>query len=227
MNTTTSEITPVKRIVGFKGTQRKILLVDDNTDSRTLLKDILQPLGFDIAEARNGSEALTIAMKWHPDLIFMDIIMPELNGLEATHRLRQHLELHNTIIIIISASVFPSNRQQGVEAGGNDFMAKPLNTEELLQKIARHLSLTWRYEHEPEQILPETAPLIFPSHDQLRAIFEFARDGFFKDIILILDQLDLENQQYSTFTQKIRVWITQFESEAICEFLEQELGGSA
>ncbi|RKZ78409.1 MAG: hybrid sensor histidine kinase/response regulator, partial [Candidatus Parabeggiatoa sp. nov. 1] len=90
-------------IIGFEQSPQKILVVDDKWENRTVLVKLLKPLGFEIIEAENGQQAIDKALINHPEAILMDIIMPTMDGLEATNKLRKIPEFFNTIIIALSA----------------------------------------------------------------------------------------------------------------------------
>ncbi len=129
-------------IVGYKGEKRKILLVDDNEKNRAVLKDMLLPLGFEIAEAINGQDALAKSTIFYPALIFMDLVMPVMDGVEATRQIRQISALEGIIVIGISASTLEAKRQMSLQAGCNDFLAKPIHIDELLECLQTHLRLS-------------------------------------------------------------------------------------
>ena len=97
---------------------------------RLLLKEFLAPLGFDIIEAVDGYDTLNKALEFHPDLILLDLIMPEMDGFEVVQHIRQRPTLHDVIVIAISAKAFQETRQESIAAGCDDFIAKPINLKE-------------------------------------------------------------------------------------------------
>ncbi len=221
----TQDVPVAHHMTGYTGRRRKVLIADDNADNRAILTELLAPLGFEIAEARNGYEALSVAMEWHPDMIFMDIVMPVMDGLEATRRIRHQSEFQHTSIVMVSASVFEINRQEGLEAGGNEFLAKPLDSKYVFTLMERLLGLTWIYDDSVRETQPEPpAALNFPNDEALQKMLEYARDGFFQEIITMLDQLEQEDSRYAAFIQCIRNWIAKFDSDAICQFLQHRQG---
>ncbi|HEY9597009.1 MAG TPA: ATP-binding protein, partial [Cyanophyceae cyanobacterium] len=133
-------------IIGFKGSKRRVLVVDDRRENRSVLVNLLNPLGFEVLEARDGQEALHKAVEFKPDIIFMDLVMPVMNGFAATERLRQEAHLKNTVIIATSASVLDCDRWSSREMGCNDFLSKPIQLKELLEQLQDHLGLEWIYE---------------------------------------------------------------------------------
>ncbi|MEE8125771.1 MAG: ATP-binding protein, partial [Nitrospirales bacterium] len=120
----TSQVTalPVdKTIIGYKGERKRILVVDDKPTNRGIVMNLLEPLGFEVQEAANGHEALAKVAEPFPHLIIMDLIMPVMDGIEATRRIRQLPEGKEVPIIASSASVFEFNQQDSLKAGCNDF----------------------------------------------------------------------------------------------------------
>ena len=133
------------KIVKYKGKNRKVLIVDDKQTNRTILVHLLSSLGFEVFESENGKDCLEKASQLKPDLILMDLVMPILDGFEATRRLRQSTELKDIIIIAVSASVLEEDRNKSLIAGCDDFVSKPFRIKDLLKKIGKHLELEWVY----------------------------------------------------------------------------------
>lgn len=121
----------------------RILILDDERDNREVLRGMLQPLGFSVQEAENGRLGLEIADGWVPDLIFMDIFMPDMDGLETTRALRKHPCLCTIPIVALSAAAFSENRTASLAAGCNAFLAKPVFKESLAATLEALLPLEW------------------------------------------------------------------------------------
>lgn len=112
-----------------------ILVVDDYSDNRHLLAAWLRAKGFKVVEAEDGKEGVLQANRSHPDLILMDLAMPELDGIEATRQIRQRSTFSRTPIFAITAyGTFDVNKD-ALAAGCNEVLAKPLDLESLLGKI--------------------------------------------------------------------------------------------
>ncbi|HEY9633022.1 MAG TPA: PAS domain S-box protein [Coleofasciculaceae cyanobacterium] len=143
-----TEIAKVKErnIIGFKGEKRKVLVVDDKWENRSVLVNFLDPLGFEIVEATDGSDCLNKALKFKPDVILMDLVMPVIDGFEATRQLRKLKELKQIVIIATSASVFDYSQAKSQKAGCDDFVPKPVQAKHLLERLRVHLGLEWVYE---------------------------------------------------------------------------------
>ncbi|MFB2939177.1 PAS domain S-box protein [Aerosakkonemataceae cyanobacterium BLCC-F154] len=123
----------------------RLLVVEDIKENRQLLVKLLVPLGFEVREAENGQEAVTIWQSWQPHLIWMDMRMPVMDGYEATRQIKAHPQGKNTVIIALTASVFEEQQPAILKAGCNDFMPKPFRSEVLLEKIAKYLGVRYIY----------------------------------------------------------------------------------
>jgi DNA-binding NtrC family response regulator len=122
--------------------REKILLVDDVPANLTMLTAALEPQGYDIFAAPNGTVALSIATKVKPDLILLDILMPELDGLETCRRLKQTETTRDIPVIFITARGETEVVVDGFRAGGVDYVVKPFQTGEVFNRIATHLRLS-------------------------------------------------------------------------------------
>jgi CheY-like chemotaxis protein len=112
-----------------------ILLVEDNEPSRDALGRRLARRGYDVRPAVNGQQAVTIARLITPDLILMDLGLPERDGWEATRELKQDDSTKHIPIIVLSAHAMTGDRELALASGGDDFDSKPIRFERLLDKI--------------------------------------------------------------------------------------------
>ena len=120
----------------------KILIVDDNMDNLMMLSRLLSSTGFKVSIANSGRECLTQVKKYNPDVVLMDIVMPEMDGLEATQQLRKTEFGENLVIIALSANAYKKNKKESLSAGCNDFLSKPVNLEKLLNCLQKQFSAT-------------------------------------------------------------------------------------
>jgi len=152
---------PDERIVGYRRCQGHgplhVLVVDDEPGNRAILRRLLEQLGFTVQEAETGAQCLEIVQTWQPDLILMDLRMPDLDGIEATRRLRVMPALRDTPIVAVTAAAFAEDRARALAAGCNAHLAKPVLLETLLDTLVTLLPLEWRYGTAAEQ--DEEAPL--------------------------------------------------------------------
>jgi PAS domain S-box-containing protein len=188
-------------IDGYEGARRLVLVADDNQDSRGLLVRMLEPLGFGTIEAENGEEALRRARSLLPDLIFMDLVMPVLDGFEATRRLRASDIPRPIPVIAMSTSAFEPDPSRSLAAGCDGFLGKPVRRDRLLSLLEQHLDLTWRYRQNPGEKPTEVPPArtrastgapageepATLSLAQLRAIHEAASIGDIRAILTIVE----------------------------------------
>jgi len=116
-----------------QGLGATILVAEDHLDSRDAMRALLEAFGYVVLEAVNGREAVSVALEMHPDLILMDIMMPELDGFEATRELRRHGEMCGTPIIAVTA--MEGAQHLALQAGANDFVRKPVDIRGLVAKV--------------------------------------------------------------------------------------------
>ncbi len=170
----------------------KVLVVDDTEDNRRVLVGLLQPLGFWVREANSGRECLGIAQEWQPEVIFMDLRMAGLDGLETTEKLRQFSEFRHTLIVAVSASVFEKNRQQSLAAGCDEHLPKPLDFARVLATLERFLPLQWIYSEAPLTAETAASPLPAPTplneEEKARAL-ELVKQGNARKLLELLGEL--------------------------------------
>jgi len=160
------------RIVGLAEGQPayRLLIAEDQQDNRLLLRRLLSPLGFELREASNGQEAVTIFEQWHPHLIWMDIRMPVMDGLEAVRRIRTTKTGADTKIIALTAHALEEERGPIMAAGCDDLVRKPFREQELFDALARHLGLKFIYDNAPGHQGREDAPGLQLRPEQFEAL---------------------------------------------------------
>lgn len=141
----------------------RILVADDRPEGRLVLVELLTSLGFSVREAQNGREAVELWSSYSPHLILMDMRMPVMDGFEATQRIKSQLKGQATAIIALTASAFDNERQAILASGCDDFMNKPFREEVLLDKIARHLGVSYIYEDPSGNFPQETLSGQYPT----------------------------------------------------------------
>jgi len=135
-------------VIGLKaGTAvPEILVVDDQPENRDWLMKLLTSVGFSVRGAANGEAAVQAWKEWNPRLILMDVHMPVMDGLEATRRIKADPGGKQTVVITLTASALDDDRQSFTQSGADDFLAKPLREEDLLEKIRALLDIAYDYE---------------------------------------------------------------------------------
>ncbi len=141
------------RVIGrAEGQPRyRLLIAEDHPENRLLLRKLLEPLGFDLQEAVNGQEAVALFEEWRPHLIWMDIRMPVMDGLEATRRIKATDAGAQTRIVALTAHALEEERREVLAAGCDDFIRKPYREVEILDALTKHLGVHFVYEEEMPQ----------------------------------------------------------------------------
>ena len=218
-------------IIGIDGPSRKVLVVDDQWENRSVLVNLLKPLGFEIMEASNGQESVEKARQFRPDVILMDLVMPVMDGFEATRSIRQVNELTDVIIIVTSASAFQQDQEVSLAAGCNDFLAKPIQLDEMLEKLREHLKLEWVYEvdrrpktQEHLQVSEKTAqPLVVPPAPVIKTLYEFTMQGHIDGIIEQATQLEKTDEKFKPFATELLRLANEFQVRKIRELIKPYL----
>jgi two-component system cell cycle response regulator DivK len=125
-----------------QGAARKVLIVEDNRLNMRLFNDLLEAHGYTVFRAVDGLEALSMARLHRPDLILMDIQLPEISGLEATERLKADEELRSIPIIAVTAFAMKGDEEKVRQAGCDGYMTKPISIVPFIQAVERYSSLT-------------------------------------------------------------------------------------
>jgi CheY-like chemotaxis protein len=115
-------------------------------DNRQLLIKLLYPLGFELQEASNGQEAIAIWDAWEPHLIWMDIRMPVMDGIEATQRIKATPKGQHTVIVALTASVLEEKRSAVLAAGCAEFIHKPFREADIFDAMHKHIGIRFVYE---------------------------------------------------------------------------------
>lgn len=217
-------------ITGYEGVSRHILIVDDKWENRSVVVNLLEPIGFTFTEAENGQIALEKARQQLPDLIVTDLAMPVMDGLEMLRQLRADEQLKHLPVIVSSASVTQVDQQMSLAAGGNDFLVKPVQAEELFTSIAQQLQLTWKYEATRSDTNPaagsqetDSAKLAVPPAADLQILLELAQDGLLKQLAETAAQIGQKHDSYQPFIQQIQQLAKKFQSEKIEALIQEHL----
>ena len=213
-------------VTGYVGPRKTVLVVDDVAGNRAVAIDMLRPLGFVMAEAANGREGLEKAQALQPDLVLMDIVMPEMDGLETTRRLRQWPALKEVPVIAISASASGGDEASSLAAGANAFLPKPISLARLLAQIGSLLKLTWIEAPATEQPSPEReadAELVAPPPEEMEILHYLARRGNMQDILQRATHLTGLDERYRPFADRLSLLAKEYRSKTILSLVEQYL----
>ena len=218
-----------KHIIGYQGEQKTLLIVDDKWENRSVIVSLLEPIGFAVVEAEHGEEGLAKAKELQPDLIITDLAMPVMDGYKLLHQLRHDETLKHLPVIVSSASVSDMDRQGSLESGADDFLAKPLQVQELFLLLAKHLEIVWEYEHNPSTIAKDNlvdtgiddVKMIAPEPEDLAILLSLAQQGRLKTLTEEATRIQQLNQEYAPFIEKILELTKSFQLQRIENLIQE------
>jgi two-component system cell cycle response regulator DivK len=117
---------------------RRILVVEDNEKNMKLFRDVLVATGYETVEAASGEAAVALAAERTPDLVLMDIQLPDIDGLEALRRLRADERTAAVPVLALTAQAMQGDRERFLEAGFDGYLSKPINVVELIRTVGEH-----------------------------------------------------------------------------------------
>lgn len=210
-----------RRVVGIAGPTPKVLIVDDHPDNRAILRDILQPLGFTTAEAQDGIDGLERMAEFSPDIVILDLVMPRLSGLDMIRRIRQHPANDRVALIVSSASAYPDDRVQSLNAGAQAFLPKPIDRNLLIETLQRLLPrVEWRYAEPPADRGHQMA-FTPPPRATLDSLRELARIGDIDALQRLIDAVMRDMPQTASFAAQVQHYLEHFQIGQLQEFLNQ------
>jgi DNA-binding response OmpR family regulator len=125
--------------VAEDGDKTTILVVDDNTDNVEILRAFLESRGFVVAQAQDGQAALAKLEQVKPDLVLLDVMMPGMDGWEVCRIIKNHPELGNTKVVMVTAKGGFEDKFEGLRSGADDYVVKPVDFQDLSEKVRRNL----------------------------------------------------------------------------------------
>ncbi|GAB2181683.1 ATP-binding protein [Denitratisoma sp. agr-D3] len=210
--------------IGYLGARRRILIVDNEKVDRELLQNVLAPLGFILAEAASGEECLALLPPFRPDLVFLDLAMPGIDGWETIRRIRAG-GLGDPHIAIISANAFDKGLDNDVALPASDFITKPVQVAALLDWIGRRLQLEWITAPRPATTpveprrLDSHAPLPpLPPPAQRQQLAALVDRGYVRGVLEALADLDDEYREFAHLMERL---VRGFQFNAMKEILRQ------
>ncbi|MDM8531099.1 ATP-binding protein [Anaerolineales bacterium HSG25] len=222
-----------KKVTGYRGSRRKVLVVDDKEYNISVLLNMIEPLGFEISTARNGQEAIQQTQTMRPDIIFMDMIMPIMTGFEATQEIRKLPELQGIVIVGASASAFEEDKKRVALVGCDAFLAKPIDEQELLEVLQELLDLQWEYASDRKtdgrsvaqtdnaDNLPTSMDL--PPQAKLEEFLKLAKRRRLQKIQKLAVELEQSDNRYRPFATELQALANSFNTKAVVKFLEDLL----
>jgi signal transduction histidine kinase/CheY-like chemotaxis protein/purine-cytosine permease-like protein len=203
-----------RRITGYSGARRRVLIADDDAAHVELLRDVLVPLGFVVASAADGQRCLEMAADAVPDLVILDIAMPGMSGLEAAEQLRARFG-EALKILILSGNFHDAARLR--EGAAHDvFLAKPTDVRALLGAIRDLFDLSWIYE-QPPVVIEAPAAMARPAAGHVTDLIRLGRIGYVRGIEAKLDEVAVDAPE---FAAHLRDLVRRFELAQYMQALE-------
>ncbi len=223
------EVTPTyQKIAGIRSRSPQILIVDDDHNHRSMLTSLLQEIGCRTLEATDGKHGLQVVSENKPDVIVLDLAMPNMDGFEFMIHLQANPQTCAVPIIVSSASVFEEDRQRSLQTGATAFLAKPLQIDELLNALRSVLQVDWiATQSTPQQSSLKVSEqaldreLVLPSQDVLQQLYHLAMMGDIPAIEGILGELIEQNGQIAPFATELRKLAANFQTGKIRKFLKE------
>lgn len=224
-----SSIPKRREVTGLKAGQRafRILVVDDNETNREIMVKLLESVGFPVQEAADGREACAVFETWHPDLIFMDLVMPVMDGFAAIREIRASPEGKGISIVAVSASVLSEDRDRVLSTGANRFLKKPYTEHDLFGTIESCLGVEFlfaddrgaplRVAHELEESTP--LPLDLLGEDLVAGLQEAVIS---LDVDRLYELLPQVAQRDANSAERLREWIERYDFETLKERLKRD-----
>ena len=217
-----SHKTDIGTIVGYNGTKRRILVVDDRWENRAVIVNLLEPLGFEVLEAADGQEGLARIESVHPDLVITDLAMPVMDGIEMLHNVRKIPAYKMLPIIVSSASVFDLDANKSIAAGGNVFLPKPVQADKLFEQIQGQLAIAWNYA-EPEVVSKIPTELIPPTLETLRRLAELVEIGDFFQVQEEATTIAQSQPESAGFARILTELAETFQAKQLTALIQQHL----
>ena len=210
---------------GYKGRRRTILVVDDKVENRSVLLGTLEPIGFRVLEATDGEEGLASIRTERPDLVFLDLVMPRIDGFDAVRAIRSNPDLDGIRVVAISASVAETIRSECLRIGFDDFLPKPFRQADLLESIRRLIGVEWvtrTRQAEPTEAAQEASP---PSLERIDDLIAIVATGNIRSIVAAAERLG-EDPATSSFAERVIGLAQEFQINRLTDFLNHARSGT-
>ncbi|MEP2578775.1 MAG: ATP-binding protein [Roseibium sp.] len=206
-----------RQVRGYQGRRRTVAVIDDNPDHRALVRDILQPIGFDVVEADNGHACLDTVQPLAPELYLIDILMPGMNGWELAKALRERGDA--APIVMLSANIGDKALRPDGPVHHSATLAKPFGIGQLYDLLQKHMGVSWTEQANGNDapVAPE-APLLSPGAAHVADLISLADIGYVEGIEAKLSEL-AQAPEYRPLTEALQVHLSRFDFKAYKDVL--------
>jgi len=188
--------------VAEAGIRPKILIIDDEPLNLRIVEAMLTPLGYECSTAPDGASGIDRAREWNPDCILLDVMMPELDGFETARRLRQDGVTHHTPIVMVTALQEVEARVRGLEAGADDFLAKPVDKTELRARVHSLVKLK-RYHDQLENQQKTLEEAVARQTEQLRRMLQNLQQASLDSIVRLARASEYKDEDTGMHIQRM------------------------
>ncbi|MDC0835663.1 response regulator [Geitlerinema sp. CS-897] len=209
----------------------KLLVVDDRRESRQFLVKLLEVTGFEVRSAEDGQAAIAQWKAWQPDLIWMDVRMPVMDGYEATRQIKAQQKKTGakspTAIVALTASAFEEERASVLAVGCDDFLRKPFREEEIFEKIARHLGVRYLYETVEDTASESVLPALELTSEDLVSMpvrwrMRLRYGAMSANDAIVRSLIDEIPEESAALAERLTVWLEDFRFDKIFALVPQE-----
>jgi CheY-like chemotaxis protein len=210
-----------RQVQGYAGRRRRVLVVDDKPDNRAVLAGWLMPLGFDVHEAGDGESAVAAVERLLPDAVLIDLVMPGVDGLAATARIRALRLPKEVRIVAVTANAFEETRRRSLAEGCDAFLTKPVDFTELRTTLGSLLGIDWQYAAPapPAPVLSLETSAISVSAAQLGELHALAHAGDVMALEARVEALAAE-PQHAAFAAELRSFVARMDLRGIERWLK-------
>jgi signal transduction histidine kinase/CheY-like chemotaxis protein len=212
-----------RRISGYDGIRRAVLLIDDDAEHVEMMSQLLICLGFEVASTANGNAGLAWLSRRRPDLVLLDISLPDITGWQALASIRSQPGLANLPVLMVSANAH-EYAPAGYQTQHDGFLTKPVDLAVLLEMTGRSLRLTWRYEPEAEthvRAQVASGSLAPAARHHLEDLWQLGRIGHVRAIHAKLQDIETEDPAAGPITAHLRGLVESFEMKRYMEVVRE------
>jgi len=210
------------RVRGYDGERQTILVVDDDQVHRDLICELLEPLGFNVMTAANGTTCLALVAERRPNLILLDISMPDIDGWTVARQLRQ-MPRERPAIIMLSAIAMEEERAAEPDQLYDDYMIKPIDLRQMLEKFHTLLDIEWTTRDEIAMPRPAPpAPSRILALDAINALIGLGQIGHFRGISATLDEIEASSPEHAAAVAELRAIANSFNLSRFLTVLEAQ-----
>ncbi len=211
------------RLRGYEGPRQIILVVDDDKIHRDLVRELLEPLGFTVLTAANGAECLAMIGEFRPNLVLLDVSMPEMDGWEVARQIRHKLR-ERSAIIMLSAITLEKDRELAPDRAYDEYLIKPIDFRQMLEKFQTLLDIKWTMEptdSDNRRAVSSTKSGVLPAED-LDALITLGQIGHYRGITARLDEIDSRLPELTGSTAELRAILNSFNITHLLAVLEMQ-----